>query len=270
MTTLLSNSLFVSHGAPTVAIEPSSAREFLSRLGGEIGTPRAIVCISAHWMTERPRVTGVERPETIHDFSGFPEELYRMQYRPPGAVAAALEVVDALRKAKFDCEIDPNRGLDHGAWVPLSLMYPTADIPTLQLSVQPHLGAAYHLALGMALASLPERGVLVLGSGSATHNLGQLNYSANASTSPQVTAFVEWLAAAIEDGRFEDVANYRRLAPHAAFNHPTEEHFLPLLVAAGAGGVKATGRCLHSSYTFGNLSMASYAFAHEDKLANVA
>ena len=243
-------SLFVGHGAPTLAIELSPARDFLSALGQRIGSPEAIVCVSAHWATERPSVSGTERPETIHDFSGFAEELYRIQYRAHGTIGAARYVADRLRDADFDCEIDTRRGLDHGAWVPLSLMYPRAEIPVLQLSVQSRLGPAHHFAIGRALAPLRKKGILIVGSGSATHNLSAMRPTSI--TAPSfVTEFVDWLGAAIGDGRFEDLVNYRKLGPYAAYNHPSEEHFLPLLVAAGAAGMDARGRCLHSSYTYG-------------------
>lgn len=258
--------LFVSHGAPSIAIESSPAQEFLSRLGGQVGTPELILCVSAHWSTERLNIGSVERPEIIYDFSGYPDALYRIKYPAQGSAVAAREIAETLRSSHFECDLDPRRGLDHGAWVPLSLMYPQADIPVLQLSVQPHLGVAHHLALGMALAPLRDKGVLIVGSGSATHNLRQMHPSSAAPSHPPVTEFVDWLGATISEGRFEDLVNYRHLGPHAAYNHPTEEHFLPLLVAAGAGGVAAQGRCLHSSYTYGALSMASYAFGQRENL----
>ncbi|MBF6571438.1 MAG: dioxygenase [Candidatus Binataceae bacterium] len=252
--------VFVSHGSPSLAIEPSPARDFLEQLGGELGQPEAIVCISAHWASAAPAVSGAARPATIHDFYGFPEELYQLSYPAPGAPQIAKRVMDLIRGAGFESGLDSARGLDHGAWSPLRLMYPDALIPVIQVSLQPQLGPAHHFALGQALAALRAEGILVLGSGGATHNLGQIRGRENLPAPQWVSAFADWLTAAIVEGRSGDLINYRSRAPYAAQNHPSEEHLLPLMVAAGAAGVGARGRCLHASYTYGVLSMASYAF----------
>lgn len=252
--------VFVSHGAPSLALEQCPARDFLQRLGGELGTPRAIVAVSAHWASAAPAVTGTAKPETIHDFYGFPDALYRLRYPAPGAPEVAARVCEAMRAAGFECEIDPRRGLDHGVWSPLLLMYPEAQVPVVQLALQPHLGTAHHFALGAALAPIRDEGILIMASGGATHNLGRIRGGGNGSAPKWVSAFTEWLTGAVVEGRSAELVNYRRIAPYAAENHPSEEHFLPLIVAAGAAGEGARGRCLHSSYTYGALSMASYAF----------
>lgn len=252
--------VFVSHGAPTLAVERNDTVEFLKRLGKELGRPDAILCVSAHWDTAAPAVSGAERPETIHDFGGFPEELYRMRYPAPGAPALAARVNELLGGADIACTIAPTRGLDHGAWVPLKLIYPEADIPVTQLSVQPALGTGHHLRLGRALAPLREEGVLVLATGSATHNLSRIG---RGETPPEwARKFDEWLYRKISDGAVEELLEYRMLAPHASIAHPTDEHLLPLFVALGAGSGESQtpGRGLHRGWTWESLSMAAYGF----------
>jgi 4,5-DOPA dioxygenase extradiol len=253
-------SVFVSHGAPTLAVEQNDTVEFLKRLGGELGRPEAILCVSAHWDTEAPTVSAAESPETIHDFGGFPDELYRMRYPAPGAPHLAGRVRELLGEEGIACTVSPTRGLDHGAWVPLKLIYPEADVPVTQLSVQPSLGTEHHLNLGRALAPLRTEGVLILATGSATHNLSRIG---RGEVPPEwAREFDEWLFRKISDGALEELLDYRRLAPNAAVAHPTDEHLLPLFVAMGAGSVgsKVIGQSLHRGWTWGSLSMAAYGF----------
>ena len=254
-------SVFVSHGSPTLPLSALPARDFLAALGQELGRPEAILCISAHWETPVPAVSTAAQPETIHDFYGFPRALYELSYPAPGAPELALETSRRLAAAGFACADDPERGLDHGAWVPLLLMYPEAGIPVTQLSVQLPDGPAHHVALGRALAPMREEGILILGSGGATHNLTEL------SRDPQdgpplahVAAFDEWLGTAAASGDEESLVDYRKKAPAALRVHPREEHFLPFFVAFGAGGTHARGRRLHRSFSHGALSMAAFAF----------
>jgi 4,5-DOPA dioxygenase extradiol len=250
--------VFVSHGAPTLAIEQHDTVEFLKRLGGQLGKPSAILCVSAHWNTETPAVSGAERPETIHDFGGFPDELFRMRYPAPGAPGIAGRVQKLLGDAGLACTVSPGRGLDHGAWVPLKLMYPEADVPVTQLSLQPTLGTQHHLRLGRAVASLREEGVLILATGSVTHNLARVGRG----DVPPAWAreFDEWIFRKISDGALEELLDYRKLAPHAEVAHPTHEHLLPLFVALGAGEADSKGHSLHRGWTWGSLSMAAYSF----------
>jgi 4,5-DOPA dioxygenase extradiol len=253
-------SIFVSHGAPTLAVEQNETVEFLKRLGKELGRPEAILCVSAHWNTEAPAFSSAEEPETIHDFGGFSEELYRMRYPAPGAPKLAGRVRELLGEAGLPCTISPTRGLDHGAWVPLKLIYPEADIPVTQLSVQPSLGTEHHFRLGRALAPLCEEGVLILATGSATHNLSKVG---RGEVPPEwAKEFDEWIFQKISEGAVKELFDYRRLAPHAAVAHPTEEHLLPLYVALGAGSEESAARGfnLHRGWTWGSLSMAAYSF----------
>ncbi len=250
--------VFVSHGSPMLYLERDvPARAFLSKLGEVLPRPKAIVAVSAHWNTERPAVSTNARPETIHDFYGFPDALYRLHYDAPGAPELAQRVAGMTGAA-----IDPTYGLDHGAWVPAMLGWPQADIPIFQLSVQPYATPADHIALGRKLQPLKDEGILVMGSGSATHNLRRLARGQHdAPPEPWAKAFDDWVAEKVEAGDEAALANYRSEAPHARDAHPTDEHFLPLHVAYGAAGPGAKGRALHRSFTSANLSMAAYAFA---------
>ena len=254
--------LFISHGAPTLPLEDSPARHFIAALGKELPKPRAILAISAHWETARPTVSTAEQPETIHDFHGFPQALYAMRYPAPGAPHLARRVVELLGSRNIAATTDAARGLDHGAWTPLTLMFPHADIPVTQLSIQSHEGPAHHWRVGEALRPLREEGVLVVASGSATHNLRE--FRANAGDDEPASwalAFGEWLAQTVEHGRTGDLLSYRERAPEAARNHPTDEHLLPIFVAAGAAAPGARGKRIHSSYAYGVIGMDAYVFA---------
>ena len=253
-------SLFLSHGAPSLSLDPGETGAFWQRLAQQLPRPEAVLCISAHWMTEKPAVSGPARNDTIHDFYGFPEPLYRMTYPAPGAPALAERVASLLAAAGIDGAIDGARGLDHGAWVPLRIMYPAADIPTLQLSIQPDRDAAWHHRLGAALAPLRSEGVLIIGSGGAVHNLRGLSWQGGPPAS-WATAFDDWLAGALAKGREAELLAWTERAPHAREAQPTPDHFLPLFVALGAAGTGARGKRLHGGFTLGSLSMAAFEFA---------
>jgi len=257
-------SVYVSHGAPTLVMEQNDAVKFLQRLGAELGRPHAILCVSAHWTTHVPTVSADVQPETIYDFGGFPEAMYSMRYPAPGAPEVAARVQSLLKEAGIESQVSRSRGLDHGAWVPLKLMYPEADIPVTQLSVQPQAGTDHHFRVGQAIAPLRHEGVLILASGGAVHNLSGI--SRDQLPPDWATQFDEWLDQKITTGSDEELINYRRLAPHAALAHPTEEHLLPLFVAMGAGasGKKPRGEALHRSWTHGSLSMAAYRFGGDE------
>lgn len=253
--------IFVSHGSPTLIFDDVPARDFLMQLGKAHPRPKAILAVSAHWETLAPRITASPAPPTIHDFGGFPEVMYQQQYPAPGDPALAARIKAMLDAAGLPATLDPARGLDHGVWVPLKLAWPQADIPVLQLSLQTHLGPAHHLRLGEALHSLAQDGVLILGSGSLTHDLRSVSWRGPNEEPDWVKSFGDWVNQALAEGRVGDLMNYRSLAPNAARNHPTEEHFLPLFVALGTAGANARMERLHTSVTFSVLRMDAFAFA---------
>lgn len=253
--------IFVSHGSPTLPLERGGAVDFLRGLGGALGRPEAILAVSAHWDTDRPAVSAAMQPETIYDFYGFPPPLYQLRYPAPGAPQLAERVAALLESGGLGAQIDPDRGLDHGAWTPLYHMYPKADIPVTQLSIQWRKGPAHHVRLGEALRPLRDEGVLIFASGGASHNLRELSHQ-RGNPNPQrwVVEFTEWLARAVLSNSRDDLVGYRERAPHAVRNHPTDEHLIPLFVAVGAGDPGAAPQRLHTSISSGVISMDAYRF----------
>ncbi len=255
-------SLFVSHGSPMIMFEPSPARDFLSGLGSRFARPDAILMISAHHDMAEAVVTSVENPATIHDFGGFPQALFDLEYPAKGDPALAAEVAGLIDAAGFAVFVDPKRGLDHGAWVPLMLGWPDADVPVVQLSISSVHPPEWHYRVGQALAPLRERNVLIIGSGSLTHNLRAIfgeGRNHDAEIAEWAAAFADWMKARFDAGDTDAVLNAVERAPHGRQNHPTMDHILPLFAAMGAGGANAER--LHHSFTYGVLSMDAYAFA---------
>jgi 4,5-DOPA dioxygenase extradiol len=250
--------LFISHGAPTLVLEEIPARHFLASLGKRLGRPDAVLCVSAHWQARFASVGGAERPETIHDFHGFPAALYRLRYTAPGAPAFARRVADLCTMAGIACAVDPLRGLDHGAWNPLLLLYPDADVPVTQLSILAEGGPAAHRALGRAISSLRRENVLVLASGGAVHNLRQFQIDRDR-PAPWAEAFEGWLVERVAAGDEAALLAYRETRPEAKIAHPTDDHILPLFVALGAGAGDPA-QALHRSFAHGSLSMAAFAW----------
>lgn len=256
--------LFVSHGAPNMILYDSPARRFLAGLGETLPKPKAIVSVSAHFMASRPTVVADPAPGMIYDFGGFEPELYEMVYPAPGEPQLAAEVAERLAAAGLDPAVKAERGYDHGTWVPLKLICPAADVPVVQLSVEPRLDPRHHYEVGRALADLRREGVLVLGSGSLTHNLhevfGPTGMRALDAPRPSwVGEFSDWIAEKVAARDVEALLDYRRRAPNAVRNHPTDEHLLPLFVALGAGGEE--GVRIHDSNNFAVLAMDAYSFA---------
>lgn len=251
-------SLFVSHGSPMFALQPGELGPRLARLGASLAGIEAVLVVSPHWQTRGLRVMTTPAPATVHDFGGFPPALHALQYTPPGAPALALDVAGLLADAGFAPTLDDDRGLDHGAWVPLRHLLPDARLPVFQVSLPHDLDARGALRLGHALAPLRERGVLLVGSGSMTHNLHE--FRVHVRDPEYAQHFAEWVHAAIAANDVEALVDYRRRAPHAVRAHPTEEHFLPLLVALGARHPGEQAWWLEGGMTDGILSMDSYAW----------
>jgi 4,5-DOPA dioxygenase extradiol len=252
--------LFLSHGAPTLAVGEGYEARAWSKLASELPRPRQILAVSAHWDTRDPEVSAAPSMETIHDFRGFPRALYEQKYPAPGAPDLAERVAKRLRDSGLPCRIDPARGLDHGAWVPLKWMYPKADIPVTQLSVQSHRGPAHHLKVGQAIASLANEDVLVLGTGGIVHNLGDLEWDKQGTREAAEWArqFNDWIADRVAKQALDELLAYRERAPNAARSHPTEDHFAPFFVALGAGGWPA--RRVDLGFDLGTLGLDAYVF----------
>jgi 4,5-DOPA dioxygenase extradiol len=261
--------LFISHGSPMHAVAAGRAGEAWAELGRRLPRPRSILVASAHWETELPMVATSKQPETIHDFGGFPPELYRISYPAPGAPDAAQRALQLLREAGFSATANGCRGLDHGAWVPLLRLYPDADVPVAQISIQPSLDAEHHLRVGAALAPLVQDGVLVIGSGHMTHNLREWIADAQRRGSmsiderepdPYVVEFSQWVDTALRSDDRKALAGWLEQAPHARRAHPTPEHFLPLMVAVGAAGRGAMVEHIDAGVDSGVLAMDAYLF----------
>lgn len=250
--------VFVSHGAPDALLKAPDTVTCWREIGQMIPAPSAILVVSAHWEARQPTVSLSGAPETIHDFGGFSPLLHRMQYPAPGAPALAERVVALLSGAGAVADLHPSRGLDHGAWIPLSAMYAHANVPVTQLSLTRNKGAAAHFELGRLLTPLRDEGVLILASGAVTHNFGWLDWQETEGQEPiaKATAFTEWVAGRVSEQDFSTLFEYR-CAPYGAEAHPTEEHFLPLLLALGAAGADTPKR-YRPRFAYGGLSMDAY------------
>ncbi len=255
--------LFISHGAPTIALQDTPTTKAWQRVGNAMAKPSALLVVSAHHHARAPTVTGSALPETIHDFGGFPEALYRLRYPAPGAPKLAIEVQQRLRAAGFDhALVDPLRGIDHGVWVPLLQIYPDADIPVLSLSVSPCEDARWHYRVGQALRDLRASGVLVIGSGGLTHNLGALDWhGGEGRIAPWAEAFVNWFVARLQAGDIDALLEWRQAAPEALRNHPTSEHLLPIFVAMGAAREGFNSKVIEPRFEMGSLALHALRFS---------
>lgn len=252
-------SLFISHGAPTFALEPGRAGAALAAIGRSLAPPRAVLVVSAHWFTRDVAVASSAQPPTIHDFGGFPRELYQLKYPAPGAPQLAGQAAQLLADAGWRVGLDATRGLDHGAWVPLMHLLPAADVPVFQVSMPMQLDTAGALRMGEALAPLRQQGVLVIGSGSLTHNLHDFRGETD-QVAPYALEFSQWIRERVLRRDVAALVDYRRQAPHAARAHPTEDHYLPLLVALGASQARDRAAVVEGGILYGMLSMDTFAW----------
>ncbi|MBN9673073.1 DODA-type extradiol aromatic ring-opening family dioxygenase [Roseibium aggregatum] len=251
--------VFLAHGAPTLALEDTAASRFLKSFAAGQPKPEAILVLSAHWETDGLKLSAPGPLRTYHDFYGFPKPLYEISYPARAEEKRVDETARLLEENGYDVELDSEWGLDHGAWVPLSLAFPSADIPVTALSLPNGSTPSSLYALGKALSPLKEKGVLIVGSGSTTHNLRAIRPQG---TAPEDWAvrFDNWVDRGLQTGTsdyFRDLND----APDFRLNHPTEEHLLPLFFAFGAGGPDAHPELLHRSYEYGSLSMSYFRFA---------
>ncbi|WP_232479522.1 DODA-type extradiol aromatic ring-opening family dioxygenase [Shewanella marisflavi] len=266
-------SLFVSHGSPMLALDDSDNAAFLAELGQVLPRPKAILVFSAHTdIGGKVRIASGDGPRTVHDFYGFPDALYRVNYPAPGAPKLAAEVAEILQTAGFEAELDEQLGWDHGLWTPLCRLYPEADIPLVLVSIDSRQGVSYHYRLGQAVKSLRTDGVLVLGSGGISHNLGELfRRPGDPQKVEKMQSFVNWIADKLSQGDLPALLDVERQAPNARFNHPSIEHLMPFYVALGAGhtdaadistGKKATKPPLrlHQSIELQILALDTYAW----------
>ncbi|MBI3140558.1 MAG: dioxygenase [Rhodocyclales bacterium] len=249
--------LFVPHGAPTFALCPGAAGAALAGFAAELPRPRGLIVVSAHWDSTAPTLGAALRPETIHDFFGFPRELYALRYPAPGCPSLALDARNLLEDAGFPARLDLERGLDHGAWVPLRHLYPEAEVRVVPLSIQARRGPEHHYRLGRALAPLLRQDVLLVASGNLTHNLAHYG---RRDTPGYVGAFATWVWERLAAGDADGLFDYRRSAPGAAEAHPSEEHLLPLFVALGAAGPEWAAQRIHTGIADGALAMDAFAF----------
>ena len=264
---MISPSLFISHGGPNIVTDASPARDFLQCLAAVTGKPKAIVMVSAHFETDGPVVVSDPAPAMIYDFGGFSPELHSMVYPAPGEPMLALRVAKMLGAAGMPTHIADKRGYDHGAWTAMLLAFPQADIPIVQLSIDPNQDARYHYRLGAALAPLREEGIMLIGSGHITHNLRAVfgamrgGMAADSEMAGKVAAFVEWFADCFAKGDRDAILDWRARAPFVEANHPTDEHLMPLFFAYGGGGDNAKAERVHGSRQFGFFAFDSWMFS---------
>lgn len=250
--------LFVSHGAPTVALEQGGLDVALARFAASIGRPRAIVVVSAHWTARRDLgVTAAPRHRLIYDFGGFPDELYALEWPAPGAPDVAARAAALLGAAGFRASLDPLRGLDHGAWVPLRLGWPAADVPVVQIAL-PEAEPRELLAMGAALRPLRDEGILLVASGGVVHNLGRVRFGPDPGAEPWAVRFDGWVRDRVAALDVAGLARWRDDGPDAFLAQPTPEHFAPIFVALGARADGDRPETIHEGIVHGSLSMRSF------------
>ncbi|TVY06979.1 dioxygenase family protein [Paenibacillus cremeus] len=252
-------SIFLAHGEPSLVMEPNRYTGFLRNLGAAMPKPRGIVLLSAHWISSEQQIAGVAHPETLHDFFGFPEELYQTRYPVQGDIVLSLEIERLLCSEGIGCAIDDRRGLDHGAWTVLSQMYPAADVPVVELSINPKLVPEEQYRIGKSLAPLREGNILIMGSGGTVNNAQRLNWD-HQKVEDWAMEFDGWIGEQLLVWNLEALFDYRRRAPYALEAAPTEDHLAPLFIAMGAAAKGKKSKLLHQEYQYGSLSLGCWMF----------
>ncbi|TFE25582.1 DODA-type extradiol aromatic ring-opening family dioxygenase [Cohnella luojiensis] len=253
-------SYFVAHGAPSLVLEQHAYTDFLKKFTAAAPKPKAIVIFSAHWESRTQAVSTADTYSTIYDFSGFQDELYQMTYPAQGDSSISEAIAQLLVKNGIPSVMDSERGLDHGAWAVLKLMYPAADIPVIALSVNRFLTNEQQYQIGKTLSSLREQDILIIGSGGVVHNLRMLNWRGGNTPEEWAVEFDGWIQEKLENWDLEALFNYEQLAPYAKEAVPTSEHFIPLLLVMGTGDGNRQAKLLHRSYQLGSLSLSCWEF----------
>ncbi|WP_462411575.1 DODA-type extradiol aromatic ring-opening family dioxygenase [Neobacillus sp. Marseille-QA0830] len=256
-------SLFIAHGAPLLAIENNEYTQFLNQLGQNLPRPKAIVLFSAHWESKVQQVSSVEQYSTIYDFGGFDPSLYTIQYPARGNKDLAADIETLFVNNGISFANDTTRGLDHGAWVVLRMLYPNADIPVISMSVNPTLTPDEQYKIGKSISELREKDILFIASGGTVHNLRALNWSDNGKDDSWALEFDGWLAEKLENWDLQSLFRYDSLAPHASVAVPPygKEHFIPIFYAMGAADDSQKATLLHRSFRYGSLSHSVWQFA---------
>lgn len=250
--------LFLAHGSPMMAIEESDYTEFLTNLGSKL-TPKAIVIFTSHWESEVLTISSSDSVyETIYDFYGFPEELYEVKYPAKGSSSIASKVEEKLTSKGIKVNKDLTRGLDHGAWTLLQHLYPKADVPIVQVSINSDLSVQDQIKIGDALKTLGDEDILIIGSGNTVHNLSLVDFEAVSSDS-WAEGFDDWLINRLKENDFNSLYNYKDLAPYADLAVPTTDHIIPLFIALGSSSLLIP-RVIFRSYELGNLSQLCFEF----------
>lgn len=248
---------FISHGAPSFAIEQDELSDYLANLGQSLNNVKAILVVSPHWQTKKLEVMTTAKPATIHDFYGFPEELYSLQYPAAGSPSLAKKVIDLLAQHGIHSTENSSQGYDHGAWVPLIHLLPKHQLPVFQVSLPVNFNPQITLDLGKALKSIRDDGVMIIGSGGLTHNLYELK-TKESKPEDYILDFVSWMDDKVTSRDFEQLVNYRILAPYSKRAHPTDEHLLPLYLALGASDENEELKIVENEIYYGILSTKSY------------
>lgn len=250
--------LFIGHGSPMNAIEDNEYSETWKKIGRMIPRPAAILSVSAHWYTKGSFVNDEQKPNIVYDMYGFPEELYEVKYIAPGNPDLAHNTVKIVSSANIT--IDNSWGIDHGTWSVLCRMFPEANIPLMQLSIDAHAKPETHYQIGRELAALRKEGVLILGSGNVVHNLGKIDFSMEGRGFQWAYEFDKYIADEIRNNNHDNVINYHNEGKSAQIAFPYPDHFYPLLYVLGASDKKDKLSVFCESCTYGSLSMTSYLF----------